>query len=126
MKRIRFIALCMVIFLLAGGVAAAQGDDYDVGRWVTSTGGGERESGDYMIIDVIGQTAAGLSRSEGYLLYSGFYGPYQALPITEPIAVGGDVYPVNKMRLLIPWIALAIVIIAGVIFLVRRKAQSYK
>lgn len=36
--------------------------------------------------------------------------------------VGGEIYPVDKAALLVPWIALAAVIIAGGVFLVRRKA----
>jgi len=38
--------------------------------------------------------------------------------------VGGDVYPVNKINLLAPWIALTVVIVAGGIILVRRRAHS--
>ena len=44
----------------------------------------------------------------------------------EPIPVGGEAYPINKAAVLVPWITLAIFIIAGGILLVRRKAQSYK
>jgi len=77
MKRIGFIALCMVILLLTGGVAQAQGEDYDVGRSVISTGGGERESGDYRIIDVIGQPTSGRSSGNGFTLVSGFLTPLQ-------------------------------------------------
>jgi len=39
-------------------------------------------------------------------------------------AVGGDVYPINKVALVAPWIALAAVIIAGGIFLIRRRVHS--
>ena len=39
--------------------------------------------------------------------------------------VGGEAYPVNKLAILAPWIALAAVIIAGAtIFMRRRRAQS--
>ena len=39
--------------------------------------------------------------------------------------VGGEAYPVNKLAILTPWIALAAVIIAGAtIFMRRRRAQS--
>ncbi|MFC2014024.1 hypothetical protein ACFLU8_04010 [Chloroflexota bacterium] len=40
--------------------------------------------------------------------------------------VGGDVFPVNKVSLIAPWIALAAVILAGGIFLIRRRVHSYK
>ncbi|MFC1995019.1 hypothetical protein ACFLVK_01270 [Chloroflexota bacterium] len=38
------------------------------------------------------------------------------------ITVGGDIYTVNKIGLIIPWIALAIAVAAGSIYLVRRRA----
>lgn len=38
-------------------------------------------------------------------------------------AVGGDVYPMNKLILMIPWIALTMVIVAGGILLVRIKTH---
>ena len=37
------------------------------------------------------------------------------------IVVGGEVYPVNKVALLAPWIALAAAIIAGATIAVRRR-----
>ena len=122
MKSIRLILITIILFLLIGNLVLAATGVYTIGRALTASGGGIRVSEDYRTRDIIGQTAAGLSSSEDYELHSGFYRPYQPLPI----AVGGDVYPVNKTSLLIPWIALAVVIIAGGIFLVRRKAQSYK
>ena len=42
-------------------------------------------------------------------------------PPTPPIEVGGDVYPVNRLAILAPWMALAVVIIAGAIIAVRRR-----
>jgi hypothetical protein len=42
-----------------------------------------------------------------------------------PASVGGEAYPVNKLAILAPWIALAAAIIAGAtIFMRRRRAQS--
>ena len=40
--------------------------------------------------------------------------------------VGGDVYPVNKVNLLIPWIALGAAITAAGILLFRRRALRSK
>ena len=46
-----------------------------------------------------------------------------ALPVTPPpVEVGGEVYTVNKMAVLVPWIALAAVIIAGAIIVMRRRS----
>jgi hypothetical protein len=39
-------------------------------------------------------------------------------------AVGIDVYSVNKIGLLAPWLTLALIILAGSIFLVRRRVHS--
>jgi hypothetical protein len=41
-----------------------------------------------------------------------------------PVTVGGEAYPINKIVLIAPWIALAVVIAAGGIYLVRRRAHS--
>jgi hypothetical protein len=136
MKRIGFIAICTVLLLLAGGVAEAQGDDYDVGRSVISTGGGERESGDYTIIDVIGQPTSGRSGSgalvlqaasarsngNGFILVSGFltlvHDDYNGM-----MPVGGDVTPVNRLAVIAPWLVLAALIILTmtVAVLMKRK-----
>jgi hypothetical protein len=56
--------------------------------------------------------------------------PVEATPINgqvtiKTVSVGGDAYPVNKLAILAPWIALAVVIAGAVIFSVRRRhAQS--
>lgn len=39
-----------------------------------------------------------------------------------PTRVGGEAYPVNRIVLVVPWIILAAAIIAGSVFLTRRKA----
>ncbi|MFC2013359.1 choice-of-anchor Q domain-containing protein [Chloroflexota bacterium] len=52
--------------------------------------------------------------------------PPPSQPPPSGDAVGGDVYPVNKVALIVPWIALAAVILAGGIFLIRRRVHSYK
>ena len=45
---------------------------------------------------------------------------------TQYHSVGGEVYPVNKVGLVVPWIALAAAIAVGGFYLVRRRAHSYK
>ncbi|MFC1982968.1 NosD domain-containing protein [Chloroflexota bacterium] len=44
----------------------------------------------------------------------------------ESVTVGGDVYPVDKVTLLAPWITCAVTIIAGGVYLIRRRIHSYK
>jgi hypothetical protein len=48
-----------------------------------------------------------------------------AAPEAPPTTVGGEVYPVNKMAILVPWIALATAIIAGGAILICRGSQGY-
>jgi len=43
-------------------------------------------------------------------------------PPPAPAGVGGEVYPVNRIALVAPWITLAAAIIAGGVFLITRKA----
>jgi len=50
----------------------------------------------------------------------------EELPPSPSLAVGGNVYPVNKMSLLLPWIALALAIIALGILLIHRRVHIYK
>jgi len=38
--------------------------------------------------------------------------------------VGGEIYPINKVGLIAPWIALGMVIAAGGIYLVRRRVHN--
>ncbi len=45
-------------------------------------------------------------------------------PPSPPLEVGGDVYPVNKLAILAPWIALAAAVIAGTSVAVRRRTGS--
>ena len=48
--------------------------------------------------------------------------PTQPPETTYP--VGGDVFTINKIMLIAPWIALAMVIVAGSIYLVRRRVHN--
>jgi len=51
------------------------------------------------------------------------YGEGQVPPSEEepPVEVGGEVYPMDKLAILAPWIALAAVIIAGAIVVMRQR-----
>jgi hypothetical protein len=46
--------------------------------------------------------------------------------LCEPVAVGGEAFPIDKTELVLPWIALALAIAAGGIYLIRRRVHSYK
>ena len=53
-------------------------------------------------------------------------GPTSEPPPSQPPpgdTVGGDVYPANKTSLLIPWVALGIAILAGGVYLIRRRVH---
>jgi len=46
---------------------------------------------------------------------------------TQPSdTVGGDIFTVNKTALIVPWIALGVIIIAGSLFLYRRRVHGVK
>ena len=127
MRNIRFIFIGILLFLVMGGVAMAANSDYQISRWVTSSGGGIRTSEHYMTEDVIGQGATGASQSQHFLLEGGFFATAQQPPVPPPppVRVGGESYPINKAAVIAPWLALAAAIIAGaIIFMRRRRAQS--
>ena len=46
-------------------------------------------------------------------------------PQATPATVGGEVYPVNKTEILVPYLALAAVVIAGGLLLLRRKSRMH-
>ncbi|MFC1982561.1 hypothetical protein ACFLV5_02085 [Chloroflexota bacterium] len=121
MKPIRLIFIVFPIFLLIGSSVLAATDSYTIERGTIASGGDIRNSEDFSTRDIIGQTTGGLSNSEDYLLYSGFYGPYQP---EESKAVGGNVYMVNKVNILLPWIAIAMVALAGSYYLIRRRVRG--
>jgi parallel beta-helix repeat protein len=60
----------------------------------------------------------------GYLVGTAF-GPGGS-PLEPPPPVGGEAYPVNKLAILAPWIAVAVLLAGGISWYVlrRRKAQS--
>jgi hypothetical protein len=54
--------------------------------------------------------------------FSGALPPEQG----ETPSVGGDIFTVNKTALIAPWIALAVIIVGGGLFLFRRRVHSVK
>ena len=133
MKSIRLILIAILPFLLLGSSVLAATQVYTTGRAFTASGGSIRMSEDYRTRDIIGQTGAGPSISADYMLYSGFHSPSQPLPATEPekpqdyreyMVVGGDIYTTNKLAVLAPWIALGVIILAGGVYLMRRRVYS--
>lgn len=65
-----------------------------------------------------------LSEATTFAWRQGLAADTRILTMVQTPAVGGDVYPINKVALVAPWIALAAVIIAGGIFLIRRRVHS--
>jgi hypothetical protein len=53
------------------------------------------------------------------------YAKISAAITAQPTTVGGEVYPVNKLTILMPWIALAAVIIAGGTIIIYRRSQVH-
>jgi hypothetical protein len=64
--------------------------------------------------------------SDWYPEHNTIYTDYVKVDITtpSPMGVGGEAYPVNRLAVLAPWIALAAAIIAGGVFLIRRRVRS--
>jgi len=83
MKKVSYIFIGVLLLLLVGGEALAQGGDYHIGRWVISSGGAERSSEHYTGTDVIGQPASGHAESDNFVLDAGFLSPLQQ-PTTTP------------------------------------------
>ena len=82
MTKLKLI-LVGIILLATVGVALAA-SQYSIGRSVVATGGGERASSGYVVHDVTGEAAVGISRSASYVLRAGF------LPFTPGECTPGD------------------------------------
>ena len=90
---------------------------WDGSEWVkcSNTGVTEEAEGGYIWAIIDDTTTPGLSDLTG--------SPFAAGNPEEYIPVGGDVYPVNKVSVLMPWVAMAVAIVAGGIFVIRRKSS---
>ncbi len=75
MRRKVVIPVVLLVVLVVAGIAAAMSsNNYDL-SWNTGTsssGGDERESANYRLVDTIGQIAPGTSSSGNYQLKAGF------------------------------------------------------
>ncbi len=95
-------------------------DGNDYSGWSVSTAGDVNgDGGDDFLIGAYGdenEVDGDNYTGQTYLLLG-------TPPPSEPVVVGGDVYPVNKVAIIVPWIALTIIVMAGGIFLVRRKVH---
>ena len=96
---------------------------YAVHKAIMASGGDTRGSEQYSTQDIIGQTAAGSSQSEDYALHTGFYSPFRAEPVITP-TVGIDVYPVDKLSIILPWLLLVMTVIVGCFALTRRRVHG--
>ena len=121
----------LVCFFLLGGIALAMSsDNYGIDWSVMGHGGGTGSSDNYAATGTMGQTTIGFSSSDNYGAGSGYWtskqpGQPPPPPPPPPVGVGGEDYPINKVAVLAPWLALAAAIIAGTsIFMRRRGAQS--
>ncbi len=91
-------------------------DEYDYsGYSVACAGDVDGDGYDDFLIGAISDDDGGGAAGQTYLLFG-----------EPPPAVGGEVYPVNKLPILAPWIVLAVVLVAGISWLAikRRRAQS--
>ena len=90
-----------------------------------SVGPGYYEIAFRLEVDGAADGGGGINYSITPLTYTGPYHPCvqpwlppQPIP---PVEVGGEVYPVDKLNILAPWMALAAVLIIGTAVVVRRR-----
>jgi hypothetical protein len=90
-KKKFFLAMLLVLlFSLAAFivVSAQVSDGFDLSWYVVSGGGGNSESGDYVLSSTVGQTAAGESTSGGIIQTHGFWQTFvDTVRTLLPIAV---------------------------------------
>ena len=95
MRKLKVILIGTLLVLATAGIALAAGN-YDMGPQVISTGGGERASDNYMIRDVTGESAVGISQSQNYMLRASFPPPPAAPSPTPMQRLEGDVHPLGS------------------------------
>jgi hypothetical protein len=81
--------------------------------------------GYYEIAFHVDESGLGPTAPVGYtitpLTYTGNYDYYPCIEPIIPVEVGGEVYPINKLSILAPWVALVAALIIGTVVVVRRR-----
>ncbi len=70
-------------------------------------------SGGCIVVTITDETQPSLSDLTGLLFGKGF-----------PVPVGGEAYPLNKLAILAPWIALAVLSVGGITWLTLRRRRA--
>ncbi len=93
----------ILLLLIVGGLLSVAGltlaqssASYDLGCWgVNTVGGGERQSGSFLMRDAVGQTASGRSESSLYSLNAGYIQNWATLQSTQgaEVAVSATTSP---------------------------------
>jgi hypothetical protein len=120
MKRRVILAVlaALAVGLVGMGVALAQGSAL-VDRWILAAAGTRSSAGDVTVSDTLGEPIVGPSSGGDVSLQAGYWG--QPLP---PRPVGGRTLPPARLRLLSPWVGLAMVVAlaaAGGLVGIRRR-----
>ncbi|HUU63720.1 MAG TPA: dockerin type I repeat-containing protein [Dehalococcoidia bacterium] len=95
-RKFILIGIGVLVFTLLAGTVALAAVNYDIEPQVVSTGGGERASDNYMIRDVAGESAVGISQSQNYLLRAGFPLPAVVPSPTPTQRLEGDIHPLGS------------------------------
>jgi hypothetical protein len=119
-KRVILAVLAALAMGLVGmGVALAQGTHL-VDRWIIAAAGTRSTGGDVTLDDTFGEPIVGPSSGGDVSLQAGYWG--QPLP---PRPVGGRTLPGDRVRLMAPWVGLAVLVAlasAGLVGFRRRRA----
>jgi len=127
MKRILPFLAIAALAIVATSVLAQTSANFNQSWHVMAGAGAPSSSASFAANGSMTQTAIGVSEGNNYRAESGYwYGTIISEPSEPPIPVGGFIVPVGKLGLLLPWIGVALLVVAagGALLIWRRRGSS--
>ena len=127
MRRILPFLVIAALAIVATSVLAQTSTNFNQTWHVLAGAGAPASSENFAVNGTLTQMAIGVSQGSSYRTESGYWhGPTVSEPLPPPIPVGGLIVPVGKLGLLLPWIGVALLVVAAVAALLiwRRRGSS--
>ena len=127
MRRILPFLLIAALLVVATSVLAQTSTSFDNSWHVMAGAGAPPSSASFAANGTLTQVAIGVSQGSSYRTESGYWhGPIISEPPPPHIPIGGLIVPVSKLELLLPWVGVALLVVAaGAALLIwRRRTNS--
>jgi hypothetical protein len=115
--------LVSVLLVVATSVLAQVSTSFDQSWHVMAGAGAPSSSESFAANGSLTQFAIGTSDSSSYRAESGYW--YGFAPVIPHLPVGGVIVPVSKLGLLLPWMGVALLVVAsGGLLIWRRRGRG--